>query len=52
MFKTNEEMKRFLIFQQRSWPDCPERMWDRYETYVYCVGFEEHPKTLMQWLGD
>jgi len=52
MFQTKAEMRRFLMFQQRSYPNCPERTWDRYRIYVECTGFDEYPKTLHEWLGD
>ena len=52
MFKTNAELRRFLMLQQKTYPDCPERVWDRYSIYVHCVGFDEYPKTLDDWLGD
>lgn len=52
MFKTNAELRRFLMFQKRQFPDIPPKLWDRYSIYVHCVGFDEYPKKLAQWLQD
>jgi len=52
MFTTKAEMRRFLMFQKREFPDIPPKLWDRYAIYVNCVGFDEYPKTLKQWLKD
>jgi hypothetical protein len=51
-FKTNAELRRFLMLQRKTYSECPERVWDRYSIYVHCVGFDECPKTLHDWLGD
>lgn len=65
MFKTNAEMRRFLMLQKKTYPDCPERVWDRYSIYVEAIATSvivaevrkvpaaiERPKTLNEWLGD
>ena len=54
MFKTNAEIRRFLMFEKRKdyGIAIPEKLWDRYEIYVYAVGSTEFPKTFKEWLGD
>ena len=54
MFKTNASIRRFLMFEKRKdyGIAIPEKLWDRYEIYVYAVGSTEFPKGFKEWLGD
>ena len=49
-FVTKAEMRRYLEFQHRAFPDIPPKLWDEYSIYVSCVCFDEHPKSLKEWL--
>jgi len=52
MFKTNASIRRFIKSQESLFPDAPEKLMDRYSTYVWCVARDEYPKTFEQWLND
>ncbi len=53
------------MLQRETYPECPERVWDRYSIYVEAIATSaiiaesrnvpiaiESPKTLHDWLGD
>jgi hypothetical protein len=52
MFKTDASIRRFIKSQEVLFPDAPEKLMDRYSTYVWCIARDEYPKTFEQWLND
>jgi len=52
MFKTNASIRRFLKGQQQERKFCCDRLWDRYQIYVWAVAQDSFPKSFEEWLND
>lgn len=54
MTRSNAERRRFLAAQKALHPDCPERLWDRFEGFINCIWDmpDWQPKTFKQWIND
>ena len=54
MLKTNASIRRFLNFEKNKdyGIEIPEKLWDRYEIYVYAISTTEIPKKFKEWLEN